>query len=350
MFSCPLLSRRTIGWVEVLKRFFMRKVHSFLLRVFISMCGFGVGAALAQPYPNKPIHLIVQYPAGGAIDVLARNVAQKASTALGQAIVVENKPGASGLIAFEACAKSPADGYHLCLATGEGLSFNPFMFAKLPYDPSTDFVPVIDLVRISGVIVASSQTPFDSMTGLIEQAKRKPASINWASFGTGSNPHIYLNWIANKAKVDITHVPYKGSAQTIPALLSGESDVTYVALGFVLPLLKSGKLKALAVTTPKRLPQLPNTPTLLELGLDTGTQNWVGIVAPAQTPMAIVNRLNAVFAKEIKEPALVDGFLSLQAFDPVGSSQEESAAFIKADRSTAQRVVQLTGIKLDANN
>jgi len=319
-------------------------------KLLILCLSFWVCTCLAQPYPNKPIHLIVQYPPGGAIDVLARNVAQKAASTLGQAIVIENKPGASGLIAFEACAKSPADGYHLCLATGEGLSFNPFMFAKLPYDPSVDFVAVIDLVRISGVIVASALAPYDTMAGLLEQAKRKPGSINWASFGTGSNPHIYLNWISNKAKVDMVHVPYKGSAQTVPALISGESDVTYVALGFVLPLIKSGKLKALAVTTPKRLPQLPNTPTLAELGLDTGTQNWVGIVAPAQTPMAIVNRLNAVFAKEIKESALVDGFLAVQAFDPVGASQEDSANFIKLDRQTAQRVVQLTGIKLDSSN
>jgi tripartite-type tricarboxylate transporter receptor subunit TctC len=328
----------------------MTKIKCSMDKLLILCLSFWVCACLAQPYPNKPIRLIVQYPPGGAIDVLARNVAQKAASTLGQAIVIENKPGASGLIAFEACAKSPADGYHLCLATGEGLSFNPFMFAKLPYDPSVDFVAVIDLVRISGVIVASALAPYDSMAGLLEQAKRKPGSINWASFGTGSNPHIYLNWISNKAKVDMVHVPYKGSAQTVPALISGESDVTFVALGFVLPLIKSGKLKALAVTTPKRLPQLPNTPTLAELGLDTGTQNWVGIVAPAQTPMAIVNRLNAVFAKEIKDAALIDGFLAVQAFDPVGASQEDSANFIKADRQTAQRVVQLTGIKLDSNN
>jgi len=327
----------------------MLKVKPSLQTCMLVLLSFWISACLAQTYPNKPIRLIVQYPPGGAIDVLARNVAQKAASALGQAIVIENKPGASGLIAFEACAKAPADGYHLCLATGEGMSFNPFMFAKLPYDPNVDFVPVIDLVRISGVIISSASTPYDTMAGLLETAKRKPGSVNWATFGTGSNPHIYLNWISNKARVDITHVPYKGSAQTIPALMSAESDVSFVALGFVLPLIKSGKLKALAVTTPKRLPQLPNTPTLAELGLDPGTQNWVGIVAPAQTPMAIVNKLNAVFAKEIKDPALIDGFLAVQAFDPVGSSQEESANFIKADRQNAQRVVQTTGIKLDTN-
>jgi len=307
-------------------------------------------SCFAQTFPNKPLQLIVPFPAGGAIDVLARNVAQKASGALGQPIVIQNKPGASGLIAFEACAKSPADGYHLCLVTSDGMSFNPFMFSKLPYDPVQDFVPITVLVKISGVIVSSVSAPFDSMAGLIEQARKKPSSINWASFGIGSNPHIYLNWIANKAKVDITHVAYKGSAQTIPAVISGESDVTYVALGYVLPQIRAGKLKPLAVTTPKRLAQLPEVPTLAELGLDTGAQNWVGIVAPAQTPMAIVQRLNAVFAKEIKDPALVDGFLSVQAFDPVGASLEESAALIKLDRLTAQRVIQSTGIKLDSIN
>ncbi len=310
-------------------------------------CLVGSGLLWAQNYPNHPIRLIVQYPAGGAIDVLARNVAQRAQAELGQTIVIDNKPEASGFIAFDACAKAAADGYNLCLGTGEGMSLNPYMFAKMPYDPARDFVAVADLVRISGVIIASAKTPYDSMAELITYAKANPKAINWASFGLGSNPHIYLSWIDHQARVEITHVPYKGSTQTIPALLSGESDVTYVALGFVMPLIKSGKLKALAVTTPKRLAQLPNVPTLTELGLDPGTQAWVGIFAPAKTPMAVVEQLNMAFGKAVHDPALNETFLSIQAFEPAVSSQEAFAAFTKQDRQLAQKVIQATNIKLE---
>jgi tripartite-type tricarboxylate transporter receptor subunit TctC len=308
---------------------------------------WGQGFLLAQNFPNRPIRLMVQYPAGGAIDVLARNVAQRAQSELGQPIVVDNKPGASGFIAFDACAKAAADGYTVCLGTGEGMSLNPFMFAKMPYDPARDFVAVADLVRISGVIIASAKAPYDSMAELISYAKSNPKAINWASFGVGSNPHIYLSWIDHQAKIEITHVPYKGSTQTIPALLSGESDVTYVALGFVLPLIKSGKLKALAVTTPKRLPQLPNVPTLNELGLDPGTQAWVGIFAPTKTPSSVVEQLNLAFSKAVHDPVLNETFLSIQAFEPVVSTQEAFATFTKQDRQLAQKVIQATNIKLE---
>ncbi len=311
---------------------------------FLSLSSFAWG----QAFPTHPIHLIVQYPAGGAIDVLGRNIAQRAAAELGQPFVIDNKPGASGFLAFDACAKAPSDGYTVCLATGEGMSLNPFLFSKMPYDPSKDFVAVADLVRISGVIVASAKTPYDSMNDMVAYARANPRAINWASFGLGSNPHIYLSWIDHQAKVEITHVPYKGSAQTIPALLSGESDVTYIALGFVLPLIKSGKLKPLAVTTPKRLPQLPNVPTLSELGLDPGTQSWVGIFAPAHTPMPIVDVLNQAFTKAVHDASLIENFLAPQAFEPASSTQDAFNAFTKQDRVWAQKVIQATNIKLDA--
>ncbi len=307
----------------------------------------GAFASHAQSYPAKPLRLIVQYPAGGALDGLARNIMQRASAALGQPIIVENRPGASGLIAFEACSKAAPDGYTLCLGTGEAMSFNPSLFAKLPYDAERDFVPVVNLVRISGVIVAAAQAPFDSMQAMIANARSKPGTINWASFGPASNPHVYLEWIKHQAKVDITHIPYKGSAQTIPALLSGEAHVTYVALGFVLQQIRAGKLKALAVTTTRRVPQLPDVPTLAELGLDPGFDNWVGVFAPAATPRVAVDRLNAVFAAAVREPGFADKVLALQAFDPIGDTPDAFAAFVQADRAVARRVVQATGIKME---
>ena len=320
------------------------KFKNYVYWAILSLSSFAWG----QAFPTHPIHLIVQYPAGGAIDVLGRNIAQRAAAELGQPFVIDNKPGASGFLAFDACAKAPSDGYTVCLATGEGMSLNPFLFSKMPYDPSKDFVAVADLVRISGVIVASAKTPYDSMNDMVAYARANPRAINWASFGLGSNPHIYLSWIDHQAKVEITHVPYKGSAQTIPALLSGESDVTYIALGFVLPLIKSGKLKPLAVTTPKRLPQLPNVPTLSELGLDPGTQSWVGIFAPAHTPMPIVDVLNQAFTKAVHDASLIENFLAPQAFEPSTSTQDAFNAFTKQDRVWAQKVIQATNIKLDA--
>ncbi|MDB5965433.1 MAG: LacI family transcriptional regulator [Polaromonas sp.] len=303
--------------------------------------------AQAQTYPAGPLRLIVQYPAGGALDVLARNVMQRASTLLGQPIIVDNRPGASGLIAFDACAKAPPDGYTMCLGTGEGMSFNPSLFPKMPYNAERDFTPVIDLVRISGVIVASADAPFNTVPAMVANARSKPGTINWASFGAASNPHIYLEWIKQQAKVDITHIPYKGSAQTIPALLSNEAQVTYVALGFVLPQIRAGKLKALAVTTAKRVPQLPDVPTLAELGLDPGFGNWVGVFVPAATPRTAVDRLNKALAAVVREPEFSEKFLAMQAFEPVGDSPDAFAAFVQADRAVARRVVQATGIQME---
>ena len=315
--------------------------------VLLAVAALVAPGASAQSYPSKPLKVIVQYPAGGALDGLARNILQRGTAAFGQPVVVENRPGASGLIAFEACAKAPPDGYTICLGTGEAMSFNPSLFPKLPYDAERDFIPVVNLVRISGVIVASAQAPFDTVPAMIAYARGKPGSINWASFGSASNPHIYLEWLKRQAKVDIAHIPYKGSAQTIPALLSGEAHVTYVALGFVLQQIRAGKLKALAVTTAKRVPQLPDVPTLAELGIDPGFDNWVGFFAPAGTPRPAIDRLNAAFSAVVKDAAFVEKVLALQAFEPVGDTPEAFAAFIQADRTIARRVVQTTGIKID---
>ncbi len=307
-------------------------------------------ACHAQPqpaYPSHPVRLIVQYPAGGALDGLARSVAERASTLLGQPLLVDNRPGASGFIAFEACAKAVPDGYTICQGTGEAMSFNPALFPKMPYDPARDFLPVVQLVQIQGIIIGSGLAPFSTLPELIAAARARPGALNWASFGAASNPHIFLEWIKRQAGVDIAHIPYKGSAQTTPAVISNEAQATYTALGFVLPQIRAGRLRALAATTPKRLTQLPDVPTLAELGLDPGFLSWVGLFAPTGTPRPIVDRLNAAFAATVKDAAFRDRYLAVQGFEPVGDSPESFAAMVAADREVARKVVQATGIRAD---
>jgi tripartite-type tricarboxylate transporter receptor subunit TctC len=182
---------------------------------------------------------------------------------------------------------------------------------------------------------------------MIAYARQKPGSVNFASFGMGSTPHFFVEWFRKAGGVDIVHVPYKGSAQIIPALLSGEADATFIAMGIVLPQIRSGKMKALAVTGLQRSPYLPEVSTLAEQGLDPKLQNWFGVFAPAQTPRAIVERLNTEFLKALHAPRFEE-FLKAQAFDPVGNSPEAFAEFLKADRANAMQVIERTGIRLEA--
>ncbi len=257
--------------------------------------------ALAQnavSYPGKPIHVIVPYPAGGVVDGLMRSIGQPVSESVGQTVIVDNRPGANTIIALEACAKAAPDGYTLCTSSSDGMSFNPHLYPKLPYDADRDFAPITQLVWVN-----------------------KPGAINFASFGMGSTPHFFVEWFNKVGEVDIVHVPYKGSAQILPALLSGEADATFIAMGIVLPMIKSGKMKALAVTGPRRSPYLPDVSTLAEQGIDP--------------------RL------ALRQPRFEEQFLKIQAFDAVGNSPAEFADFLKADRANAKEVIAKTGIRLE---
>ena len=303
-------------------------------------------AALAQ-YPGKPVHIIVPYPAGGVVDGLVRSLGQPLGESLGQPLVVDNRPGANTIIALEACAKAAPDGYTLCTSSSDGMSFNPHLYPKLPYDAERDFAPITQLVWVNGVIVAGAKVPYGTVKEMIAVAKQKPGTVNFASFGMGSTPHFFVEWFRKAGDADIVHVPYKGSAQIIPALLSGEADATFIAMGIVLPQIRSGKMKALAVTNPRRSPYLPEVPTLAEQGIDPRLQNWFGVFAPAATPRPVVARLNAEFVKALHQPRFEE-FLKAQAFDAVGSSPDAFAEFLKADRANAMQIIARTGIRLDA--
>ena len=301
----------------------------------------------AQSYPAKPVHVIVPYPAGGVVDALVRSVGQPLAESLAQAVIVDNRPGANTMIALEACAKAAPDGHTLCASSSDGMSFNPQLYARLPYDAERDFAPITQLVWVSGVIVAGAGAPYDSVRDMIAFAKAHPGKINFASFGIGSTPHFFVEWFRKTGGADIVHVPYKGSAQIIPALISGEADVTFIAMGIVLPQIRSGKLKALAVTQARRSPYLPEVSTLAEQGSDPQLQNWFGVFAPARTPRPVVDRLNAEFVKALRNPRFEEQFLKVQAFDAVGNSPAEFADFLKSDRANAKQVIARTGIRVE---
>jgi tripartite-type tricarboxylate transporter receptor subunit TctC len=303
--------------------------------------------ASAQQFPSKPIHVILPFAAGGLLDGTVRTIGQQVSQSIGQPVIVENRPGGSTFIGMQACAKAAPDGYTVCITTPDSLSYNQFLFSRVPYDPENDFAPVTNLVFTNNLIVAHANAPFNSFREMIAYAKANPGKVTWGTWGIGSIPHVYLEAINRQFGVDILQVPYKGAGQAYPAILAGEVHVTYGGLGFSIPHIKSGKLKPLA-TTPDPSPLVPGVPTMKELGAEPGLPSYFGMFAPAKTPAPVLEKLAAEFAKALRTPKLQE-FLQTQTLQPVGNTPEEFAAFVKADRANAGRVFKSMGLKpLDA--
>lgn len=300
--------------------------------------------ASAQTYPSKPVRIIVPIVAGAVLDALARTIGQQVSDSIGQPVLVENRPGGSSIIGMQACAKAAPDGYTLCMTVADSLSYVPHLFKNLPFDPENDFAPIIYLVRGNSMLLANANAPFNSYREMIAFAKAKPGAVNWGTWGAGSIPDMYLQWSKHQMGVDITAVPYKGGGQAIPALLAGEVHITFMAIGPMLPHVKAGKLKPIAVVGDRRSPLLPNIPSLADEGADPGVRSYFGLFAPGKTPKPIVERLNAEFAKALQTPRLQD-FVRAQTLDVVGGSAAEFAEFLKSDRANAGRVFKAIGVR-----
>jgi tripartite-type tricarboxylate transporter receptor subunit TctC len=308
---------------------------------------FVAANAFAQAYPARPIKVFVPYPPGGVFDAIFRPLAQLMGESTGQAIVIDNRPGGNTIIAMDLCAKSAPDGYTICATSNDSMSLNPHLYSKLPYDTEKDFVGLSNLLYVDEVIVAKPSAPFNSFREMLDYAKSKPGALNFASFGTGSSAHMILAWINTRGGVNITHVPYKGGGPAVAATVAGEVDLTYMGTGALLPYIKAGRVKAIAVTQTQRSSFLPDVPTMGEQGMEFQLKPWIGVVAPAATPRAIVNRLSAELVKVINHPKYREEVLIRNGFEPIGDTPEQFAAFMREDRKFGATLVKNSGIQLD---
>ena len=311
----------------------------------------GALAHSAQGYPAKPMRIIIPSAPVGPSDTNGRGVAQALSEALGQPFVVDNRPGADGIIGAEACVRSAPDGYTLCTCDGQGFSLNPVIRAKMPYDPLRDLSPVIQTAFLNSALVIHPSVPANSVSELLDLAKTKPGLITYGTSGLASVANIYVQWLKKAKGVEFQGVPYKGITQAFKGLVAGEVQVANFAVGQVAQYIKAGKIKALGQTGETRSRHLPDVPTCKEAGMGIALRNWFGLFAPAGTPRDIVQRLNAEVSRNLlNNPVLQERFLisqGLSAESPVGESPEAFAAFLKADREYFATVIKAAGIKLD---
>ena len=312
------------------------------------LCCAGSTDVAAQTYPAKPIRFVVPFAPGGGTDITARTIAQKLSDALGKPVVVDNRGGAGGVIGADMVAKAPPDGYTLLLGSPGPLTINPNLQSKLPYDTLKDFAPV-SLATISPfVLTVHPSVPATSVKELIALAKEKPNALNYGSSGNGSVAHLSTEQFKALAGVQLTHVPYKGSSQSMVDTLSGRLQVMFENQPIVLPQIRSGKLRGLAVGTRKRSQILPELPTMIEAGVPGYESSTAfGVLAPARTPRPIVARLSSEIAKSLQGSADARESLASRGFEPVGSTPEEYSAHLKEELQRIARIVKLANIRLD---
>ncbi len=309
-------------------------------------CAAGIApAALAQAYPAKPLRLIVGFPAGGPIDIVARLLAVKMSEVFAQQVVVDNRAGANGMIGTELVAKSAPDGYTMILAS-TGIAINPNLYPKMPYDALRDLTPVTLITATPELFVVHPSVPAQSMREMIALAKARPGQISIASTGSGGLPHLALEMLKTAAKIDVIHIPYKGAAPAIADLLGGQISGMFADLPVLQPQILTGKLRALAVASPARSPLLPEVPTLREQGQPIDAINWYGIVVAAKTPPEVVARLREGLHKSLNDFDLGEKLVSRGA-DPIPGSGEQFAAFLRDEIAKWGRIVRESGARAD---
>ena len=305
------------------------------------------GSAAAQDYPSRPIRMIVPSTPGGSVDMLARSIGPRLSERWGQQVVIDNRSGAGGVIAAETTAKAPPDGYTLIMATIASMATNVSLARNLPYDPVRDFAPVTLVASQQLVLLSNSAFAARSVQELIRLAKAKPGQIAYASAGNGSGGHLSAELLKLLAGIDLLHVPYKGSAPALVDVISGQVPLTMISVITGLPQVKSGRLRALAVSGAHRSPAMPDVPTMIEAGVRGYESNtWYGVLAPKATPRPIVMKLNGEIVAIIRLPELKVRLLA-EGAEPLGNTPEQFGEFIKSEIAKWGKVIRAAGIKAE---
>jgi tripartite-type tricarboxylate transporter receptor subunit TctC len=303
-------------------------------------------AAFSQTYPTRPIRLVVPQSPGGSTDQVARPLAKQLGDMLGQAVVVDNRPGAGSVIGTDAVAKAAPDGYTL-LAVAASFTISPSLYKQLPYDAARDFTPITMVSAFPNILVVNPSLAVSSVAELFKFAKANPGKLNYSSSGIGTGTHLSMELLKHLAGIDLVHVPYKGGAPSVNALLGGEVQVTLATISTALPHVKTGRLRVLAVTSGKRVGALPDVPTLQESAVkDYEYSSWIGLLAPAKTPRAVVEKLGAAAARAARTPEMRT-VLALEGAEPIGNSPDEFAAQVRSELERWSKLVDATGIKAD---
>ncbi|MEI7537640.1 MAG: tripartite tricarboxylate transporter substrate binding protein, partial [Comamonadaceae bacterium] len=302
-----------------------------LIEYLIGACmALACVTATAQDFPFKPIRIVVPFPPGGSADVLARTIGTRLSSALGQPVVIDNKAGAGGILGADTVAKAPADG-HTLLFANTNIAINPSLYKTLPYDTAAAFAPVILMVKVPNLLLVAEDVKVANLAELIALAKRQPGALNYSSAGNGTFPHLAVELFKLRAGISMTHIPYKGAAPALSALLGKDVQVLSNDLVTAVPYVKAGKVRALAITGATRSPVMPDVPTMAEAGLkDYAAVGWQGIMVPAGTPATTIARLNSEIGKALADPALRSN-LAGQGLEVVGGTPQEFSDFVRRD-------------------
>ena len=320
-----------------------------LLRVSVAVLGLlaAVPAALSQGFPSRPVRIVVPFPAGGLTDVVARALAQDLTRTWGQPVIVENKPGANQQIGADFVAKLPGDSHVYLFADKTSLAILPALYSKLPYDPVKDFTPVVGIMQTANALVVAPSLNINSWAEFVAAAKARPGKINYGTFGIGSVTHLDTETLAGMAGISLNHIPYKGIAEVLPAVASGQIETALSGISPLIPLLKQNRLKALAISATARSPVLPDVPTFTELGIPYVGVSWFGLIGPSGIPRAVVDKVATDVARVVNVPDFREKYITGVGLEPFSLGPDQLAQQLNSDRARYVSSVKAANVRLD---